>query len=357
MLLTSRGTQGKLVLIQAVCNRTLTTCRHISSDLRSSLPSQDSDVLPIPVISKLAPLTFEQNRELRKRHLSPSLKAHYDGSPAGPIKLASGKGTYLYDVEGKKYLDCVNNVCHVGHCHPRIVQAASAQLARLNTNSRYLHDNIVRLAERITSLMPNPLEVAIFVNSGSEANDLALRLARNHTQRQDVYCVDGAYHGNSTATLAISPYNKYSAIESPIGTVKLTCPDSYRLGLSPADTTEKCVAEFLRLLDSRNEKPAAFIVESLICCGGQVVLPPNYLKRMHALIRERGGLAIADEVQAGFGRVGDHMWAFESQVPSLLAFLVQKYKILRAEEVRGRGQCQISSRFVSLLALLVQKYK
>jgi 4-aminobutyrate aminotransferase-like enzyme len=121
-----------------------------------------------------------------------------------------------------------------------------------------------------------------------------------------------------------------------MGTVKLTCPDSYRLGLSPADTTEKCVAEFLRLLDSRNEKPAAFIVESLICCGGQVVLPPNYLKRMHAVIRERGGLAIADEVQAGFGRVGDHMWAFESQVPSL-----QKYTILRAEELRGRGQCQI----------------
>ena len=158
-----------------------------------------------PVASRLPALTYEQNHVLRARHLAPSLKTHYAGSPGGPLKLASGRGTYLMDVQGNRYLDCVNNVCHVGHCHPRVVRAASAQLATLNTNSRYLHDNIVHLAQRLTALMPRPLEVAIFVNSGTEANDLALRLARNHTGMRDVFCVDGAYHGNSAATLAISP--------------------------------------------------------------------------------------------------------------------------------------------------------
>ena len=176
--------------------------------VRQQKPAQSyerSERLAAPVAMRLPALTYEENRALRARHLAPSLKAHYDGSPAGPLKLASGRGAYLYDMEGKRYLDCVNNVCHVGHCHPRIVQAASAQLAMLNTNSRYLHDNIVHLAQRLTALMPGPLEVAVFVNSGTEANDLALRMARNHTGRRDVLCVDGAYHGNSAATLAISP--------------------------------------------------------------------------------------------------------------------------------------------------------
>jgi ethanolamine-phosphate phospho-lyase len=158
--------------------------------------------------SKLPPLSFEENQALRQRHLLPALQAHYSTSDAGPIKLASGQGQYLFDVEGRRYLDCMNNVCHVGHCHPRVVTAAATQLGMLNTDSRYLHDNIVRLAAEVTATMPDPLSVCIFVNSGSEANDLALRLARAYTGRRDVFCVEGAYHGNSAATLAISPYNK-----------------------------------------------------------------------------------------------------------------------------------------------------
>lgn len=249
---------------------------------------------------------------MRKRHLAPALKAHYTDSDKGALKLAFAEGQYLYETNGERYLDCVNNVCHVGHCHPRIVQAATTQLGTLNTNSRYLHDNIVRLAAEITATMPDPLEVAIFVNSGSEANDLALRLARNYTGRQDVYCVDGAYHGNSAATLAVSPYSKYAMVETPVGTVKLICPDQYRLGLTPEQTTDRCVKEYEALLASREQPPAAFIVESMICCGGQVVLPPGYLKQMHSATRAAGALAIADEVQTGFGRVGTHMWAFEA---------------------------------------------
>ena len=275
--------------------------------------------------SKLSPLSYTENQALRTKHLAPALKTHYSASESGPIKLASGQGQYLYDADGRRYLDCVNNVCHVGHCHPRVVGAASHQLSMLNTNSRYLHDNIVRLAAEVSETLPDPLSVCIFVNSGSEANDLALRLARAYTGRRDVYCVNGAYHGNSAATLAISPYNKYADVEVPEGSVVLSCPDSYRLGWTGQQTTQFCVEEFERLLTSRGEggsgrPPAAYIVESLICCGGQVVLPEGYLASMHDLVRAHGGVAIADEVQVGFGRIGTHYWAFEAHgcVPDIV---------------------------------------
>jgi 4-aminobutyrate aminotransferase-like enzyme len=177
-------------------------------------------------------LSQEENMWLRRRHLAPALKAHYADSPAGPLHLVHGSGQYLYTQDGKEHLDLVNNVCHVGHCHPRIATAASVQLGRLNTNSRYLHDNIVRLGYELSQTMPAQLTTCFFVNSGSEANDLALRLARNHCGRQDVYTVDGAYHGNSTATLAISPYSRYAPIEKPDGVQVLMQPDPYRLGLT-----------------------------------------------------------------------------------------------------------------------------
>ena len=123
----------------------------------------------------------------------------------------------------------------------------------------------------------------------------------------DVYCVDGAYHGNSAATLAISPYNKYAPVEAPADVVKLMSPDKYKLGLSEAETTKKALAEYEERLTGASgadaRPPAAFIVESLICCGGQIVLPEGYLAGMHALTRQHGGVAIADEVQTGFGRV------------------------------------------------------
>ena len=206
-------------------------------------PSGRSDNLPP---QKRQALSFEENTRLRKEHLAPSVKAHYDNTDAGPLHLAFGEGQYLYDTDGRRYLDCVNNVCHVGHCHPRVVQAATLQLGTLNTNSRYLHDNIVRLAEELTSTMPDKLKTVFFTNSGSEANDLALRLARVHTGRTDVYCVDGAYHGHTAATLAISPYSKYSAVETPEGVVKLSQPDAYRRGKRAEDVTEECTREYPR---------------------------------------------------------------------------------------------------------------
>ena len=200
------------------------------------------------------------------------MKAHYAKSKAGPLKLVSGYKQYLYDQDGNEHLDLVNNVCHIGHCHPRVVSAASTQLGRLNTNSRYLHDNIVRLSQELVATLPEQLTTCFFVNSGSEANDLALRLARNHTQRQDVYCVDGAYHGNSTATLAISPYSRYAPVEKPEGVIKLLQPDVYRRNLAQADMTRLALAEY-ELKLQQGQPPAAYIVESIMCCGGQVFLP------------------------------------------------------------------------------------
>ena len=245
--------------------------------MASSLPPLSQRV-GAGVAPKLPPhkrpvLSVENNLLLRERHLSPSLKAHYAKAPAGPLKLQHGSGQFLYDEAGEEYLDLVNNVCHVGHCHPRVVAAASVQLGKLNTNSRYLHDNIVRLSQELTATMPDALTTCFFVNSGSEANDLALRLARNHTARQDVYCVDGAYHGNSTATLAISPYSRYAPVEKPEGVVKLLQPDAYRLGLSGAATTGRALDEYDALLRSGRHPPAAYIVESIQSCGGQVFLP------------------------------------------------------------------------------------
>eukprot|EP00937_MAST-01D_sp_MAST-1D-sp2_P005793 g5793.t1 len=253
------------------------------------------------------------NLELRRTHLAPSLKAHYEDTEAGPLKVSHGIGAYLYDTNGREYVDCVNNVCHVGHCHPRVIAAATQQLATLNTNTRYLHDNIVRLATEIVATMPDPLSVAFFTNSGTEANDLALRLARNKTARRTAYCVDGAYHGHSAATLAVSPYGKYSALEADSQqSVKLMMPDRYRLGLPEPAVTALALAEYRGHLARAGAPPAAYIVESVMCCGGQIFLPEGYLAGMQRLTREHGGISITDEVQTGFGRTGSRFWAFEN---------------------------------------------
>jgi len=139
---------------------------------------------------------------LRRRHLGPSLSLSY----REPLKIVRGRGQYLYDEAGRAYLDGVNNVCHVGHSHPRVVSAIAEQAGRLNTNTRYLHDGLVEYARRLTATFPEPLSVCYFVCSGTEANELALRLARTYTGRQDVIALDHAYHGNSAATIDISPY-------------------------------------------------------------------------------------------------------------------------------------------------------
>src|SRR5215831_17855080 len=234
---------------------------------------------------------------------------------------------YLYDENGRAYLDAVNNVSHVGHCHPRVVRAGREQMAVLNTNTRYLHDNLVRYAQRLCAKLPEPLSVCYFVCSGSEANELALRLARTHTRRRDMIVVDVAYHGNTTSLIEISPYKN----EGPGGTGappyvhKVPMPDVYRGRYKKDDPQAgekyaRYVEETIQTVKDDGGEAAAFICESLLGCGGQIVLPPNYLQEAYRHIRKAGGVCIADEVQVGFGRVGTHFWGFETQevVPDIV---------------------------------------
>ncbi|MBU2426169.1 MAG: aminotransferase class III-fold pyridoxal phosphate-dependent enzyme [Gammaproteobacteria bacterium] len=262
-------------------------------------------------------------RQLRQRYFSKTLSLSYQQ----PLKIVRGSGAYLYDEAGLDYLDMVNNVCHVGHCHPQVVAAGQQQMALLNTNTRYLHDNLVDYAEQLLATMPSELSVCFFVNSGSEANELAFRLARAATGQRDLIVVDGAYHGNTQACIDASPYK----FDGPGGEGaaahihKVLLPDPYRgryQGYSQA-TGAAYAADISRALadiSAAGRQVSAFICESLQGVAGQIVMPDGYLQQVYSLVRAAGGLCIADEVQVGFGRVGSQMWGFQTQrvVPDIV---------------------------------------
>lgn len=268
----------------------------------------------------------ERSREellrLRRAHLNPTLSVAY----REPLKIVRGEGVWLYDEAGQGYLDMVNNVCHVGHCHPRVVRAGAEQMARLNTNTRYLHDALVEYALRLTATLPAPLSVVFLTNSGTEANDLALRLARAHTGARGTIVVDHAYHGHSPSMVELSPY-KFNGRggEGQAGHVAVVpMPDAYRGAVRDAADAGprygRMLAGAIDELRAHGHRPAAFYCESLLGCGGQIILPDGYLGEAYGHVRAAGGLCLADEVQVGFGRVGDAMWAFEQQgvVPDIL---------------------------------------
>lgn len=261
----------------------------------------------------------------RTQHLSPNLSLAY----RDPLHIVRGHMQYLYDADGREYIDAVNNVAHVGHCHPRVVRAGQQQMAVLNTNSRYLHSDIVRYAERLCATLPEPLRVCFFVNSGSEACDLALRLARTHTQSRATVVIDGAYHGNSTELVRISPY-KYDGpggAGQPDYVRKVATPDSYRRRSLSAEAETMGfgsegggVQEAIEELAQTGLTRPTFIAESLMGSCGQIVLPDGFLESAFQHTRAAGGVCIADEVQVGFGRVGTHFWGFETQgvVPDIV---------------------------------------
>jgi 4-aminobutyrate aminotransferase-like enzyme len=237
-----------------------------------------------------------------------------------PLKIVRGWMQYLYDDEGRRYIDAYNNVAHVGHCHPRVVEAAREQIGVLNTNTRYLHDNIIRYADRLTSLLPEGLEVCYFVNSASEANELALRLARAYTSQRDMIVLEAAYHGNTTSLIDISPYkhNGPGGRGAPDWVHAVPIPDvfrgAYRAG--DPDAGPKYAAHVRQVIEALKDQGrglSGFIAESLPSVGGQIVFPDGYLSDVYRYVREAGGLCIADEVQTGFGRVGSHLWGFEMQ--------------------------------------------
>ncbi|MFL3027161.1 MAG: aminotransferase class III-fold pyridoxal phosphate-dependent enzyme [Candidatus Neomarinimicrobiota bacterium] len=268
-------------------------------------------------------LSIKNIKKLRDQFISPSLSISYKD----PLHIVRGKGQYLYDRNGTKYLDAINNISHVGHCHPKVIETLYEQSKTLNTNTRYLHENIVLYAQELINRLPAHLQVCYFTNSGSESNDLALRIARDYTNSNHTIVIEGAYHGHTSATIEVSPY-KY---DGPGGKGKATyihpvpMPDAYRGSWrgSNADILEYYVGHVDSILDSLNrggEQVSAFISESILGCGGQILFPEGFLSLANDKVRDVGGLCIADEVQIGFGRVGSHFWGFESEntVPDII---------------------------------------
>jgi len=267
--------------------------------------------------------TYKNLEVKRNAHIGRNLSISYEKH----LKIDKAALQYLYDDKGNTYIDCVNNVSHIGHCHPRVVRVMQKQIASLNTNTRYLNNHLIQYAQKLTASLPAGLNVCYFTNSGSEANDLAIRISRHFTKQKDIIVLDHAYHGTSTATIEMSPY-KFDR-EGGIGQMpwihKAINPDLYRGPYQYEDANAgvkyaKDVKNIIDTIAKENKKPAAFICETLLGVGGQMPLPPHYLKEVYQHVRAAGGICIADEVQVGFGRVGTHFWGFELQavVPDMV---------------------------------------
>ncbi len=267
--------------------------------------------------------TDEALLDIRKKHLGPNLSLSYKK----PLRIQRGFMQYLYNSGGRRFLDTVNNVPHVGHQHPRVVAAAQKQLAVFNSNTRYLQKNLMEYAEQLCATLPEELSVCYFVNSGSEANELAMRLAKTYTNQKDFIAVEVGYHGNTQNCIDLSSYK----FDSPGGKGKadhihiVPMPDTFRGEFKKEDSKagEKYAAYIEKAIQknwTNGRDIAGFFCESILSCGGQIVLPPNYLKTAFTHVRNAGGVCIMDEVQVGFGRVGDHFWGFEFQnvVPDIV---------------------------------------
>jgi len=250
----------------------------------------------------------------REKYIAPSFSLAYDN----PIHFVKGKGQYLYDYKGNKYLDVVNNISHVGHCHPKVVEAAYKQNKILNTNTRYLHESIINYAQNICATLPDDLEVCFFTNSGSESNDLALRIARQYNDSYESIVIAGAYHGHTQALIDVSPYkfNGKGGLGARDFVHVVPMPDKYRgEHINKNFKFEKYyidkVKHIIADIENRGKQLALFIIEPILGCGGQVKLPNIFLKESFRAVKNAGGLCIVDEVQIGFGRLGSHFWGFE----------------------------------------------
>jgi 4-aminobutyrate aminotransferase-like enzyme len=245
----------------------------------------------------------------REKLLGPAYQLFYNN----PVHLVKGEGVWLFDADGNKFLDMYNNVPHVGHCHPHVVEALQEQIGTLNTHTRYLHDNVLDYAERLTQKLPDALDIAMFSCTGSEANELALRIARTYTGGTGIIVTEYAYHGNTHAIYQISPED-IPEDEIPAFVISVPAPDTYRGQHRGDDAGERYAAYIetaIEELRSRGVKPAAFVVDTIISSSGVVSPPPGYLKRAAKLIQAAGGLFVADEVQPGFGRTGNNFWGYE----------------------------------------------
>lgn len=277
---------------------------------------------PLPGVHAPAELTVGEVVAIRSRHIARSQRNYY----RAPMSLVRGRDVWLYDEDGLGYLDSLNNVTHVGHAEPRVTRAATRQLRRLNTNSRFVYPQIATYAEKLVATLPEPLEVVFFVCTGSEANDLALRIARQVTGRTHIVNIDGAYHGNTGVVTGISP-NRYKGPGgqgAPPTTHEVRIPDRYRgpYGYDDPTAGQRYAADaaaVIERIDADGRRPAAFIAESLMGSAGNIVFPDGYLAAVFAAARRAGALCVSDEVQVGLGRLGP-WWGFQSQgvVPDIV---------------------------------------
>ena len=243
--------------------------------------------------------TLEQRRT---RLLGPNVRLFYDH----PLHLVRGQGTWVWDAEGRKYLDCYNNVPHVGHCHPHVLDAIARQASLLNTHTRYLHEGILDYVERLVATFGPQITSAIMVCTGSEANDVALRMAQAITGKTGIIATDHTYHGNTAAV------SQLSTTMPPIGGFAthvrlIAAPDSYR----PAGDLAQQVEAACRSLIASGHGVSGIILDPFFVNEGFPDLPPGFLDPAIAVVRSHGGVVIADEVQPGFGRIGSHFWGHQ----------------------------------------------
>jgi 4-aminobutyrate aminotransferase-like enzyme len=254
----------------------------------------------------------------RKNVLGSAYKLFYDE----PVHIVRGEGVWLYDNDGRKFLDMYNNVPHVGHCHPHVVEALTRQVRTLNTHTRYLHGGVLEYAERLTGKFADELDTVMFSCTGSEANELALRIARACTGGTGLIVTDYAYHGNTKAIFEISTED-IAPEDIPDFVVTVPSPDTYRGMYRDEDAAEKYASHIdtaIETLQSRGIKPAAFVIDTIVSSAGIVTPPAGYLRKAADRIRAAGGLFVADEVQPGFGRMGTHFWGYEADdlVPDIV---------------------------------------
>ena len=265
--------------------------------------------------------SIEEVARLRREFVNPAIYHYY----REPLMIVAGRGQYLFDEKGRRYLDGFGGIVtvSVGHCHPHVVAAANRQNETLqHATTIYLHPNIALYARALAARLPGDLNVCYFVNSGSEANDLALLMARAYTGNFDMLALRNAYHGGSQSTMALTSHHtwKFNTPHS-FGVHHAVAPDLYRGRWTDADSGPRYAEEIQSLIQFATPgRVAGFIAESIQGVGGSVVFPDGYLKEAYRHVRAAGGLCIADEVQTGFGRTGSHFWGFETQdvVPDIV---------------------------------------
>ena len=276
--------------------------------------------IPLPATSfKPQPYTGPSAEEVlatRKQFLNPAIFHYYQK----PLMIVEGKGQWLFDETGRRYLDGFGGIVtvSVGHCHPQVVAAANRQNELIqHTTTIYLNPGIALYAQELAAKMPGDLKVVYFVNSGSEANDLALLMARAYTGNYDIVALRNAYHGGSQSTMGLTSHHTWKFnVPGGFGVQHAQMPDTFRgpHGKDDAEAGRKYADDVKNLIQfGTSGQIAGFFAESIQGVGGAVVFPDGYLQHAYAHVRAAGGLCVADEVQAGFGRTGTHFWGFETQ--------------------------------------------